>query len=335
MRLLVTMIALFGISTAHAQEGQTAAQLENTTSVMPSGLVPFLGLGAGYTNYHRDADVEGVPSSLKLLGSYYLESQKVVFDLGAGISGQRFSQTAAADRSISGATVEAAARYQWANRWQAGVNVMNLMDQGSSYGANQADAHFAGLQALKEFKIGERWIGRAGARLMADVNVDERTVAMAMLDLQVGWNPAPRSPSVTTVSAQNNAPATRAPATATEKPGIAKFDVDSNELSAADRAELKKIAQRLAEMPKGEVSSIEVVGHADPTGSSARNVRLSEARALTVKEVMANEGVTVPVRVIGKGSTEAQGENYEEQRRVDLRFNGVKDEAALKDILGL
>lgn len=332
MRLLCLILALVGTSTASfAQDGQTAARVESASGVLPSGLVPFLGLGAGYTGYHRDADVEGMPSSLKLLGSYYLPSQVLVFDLGAGLSGQRFSQSAAPERSVSGASIEAAARYQWANRWQAGLNAMNLLDQGSAFGANQADAHFAGVQALKEFSLGERWLARAGARLMADLNVNDRTVVMAMLDVHFGWNPKATSASVS--SARETAATDLNPGLGS--PTVATFAVDSDQLSPADRKALEALAKKIKALPKGELTAIEVIGHADPTGTDARNLKLSEARALTVKEVMTQAGVSVPVRVIGKGSREAVGSAHEEQRRVDLRLDGTKSEGALKEKLGL
>lgn len=52
------------------------------------------------------------------------------------------------------------------------------------------------------------------------------------------------------------------------------------------------------------VQRLRIVGHADRLGSAAYNDRLSEARANTVAAYLREQGLTLPMEVIGRGSRE-------------------------------
>jgi OOP family OmpA-OmpF porin len=72
------------------------------------------------------------------------------------------------------------------------------------------------------------------------------------------------------------------------------FDVGSNEISAQDQEELKKLAQTATAL-QGYI--IEVTGYADSSGSAAMNTKLSENRAKAVITFLMQQG-NVPVRHI-------------------------------------
>lgn len=194
--LVFSMLMNLMMAGAMAQEsersaGQTQAYFsERGRGGTQTGWAGYLGANAGYTSYNKNIDVEGTPTSLKLLGSYILPNEKGIFDFGYGIQNQVFSQDAAMDSGITTGAMELAARYQFENRWQLGAVYNQFFDKGKNYGANQADAEFAGLQVMKEFGLGDRYIGRAGARLMGGLNVGSETVNMAAIDFQIGWGGA-------------------------------------------------------------------------------------------------------------------------------------------------
>ncbi|HST08754.1 MAG TPA: OmpA family protein [Terriglobales bacterium] len=73
-----------------------------------------------------------------------------------------------------------------------------------------------------------------------------------------------------------------------------KFGIGSATISAADREELKKLAEN-AVANKGYI--VEVIGYADATGSTAVNTKLSENRAKSVVTFLMQEG-GVPIRHI-------------------------------------
>jgi outer membrane protein OmpA-like peptidoglycan-associated protein len=191
-------------------------------------VAPYVGLGAGYTAYTPDLDVEGVPADAKIIGSYATPSQDHVFDLGVGFHNQTFSQEAAPDRDIQSPVFEAAYRYQLDNGIQTGLVWNTIFNDGESYGANQADAQFVGLQALKEFPISNDWAMRAGGRYMTDVNVEDTWLNVVMIDLQFGWNPNART-VVRTASSEHRESWERQPAATyneneSEKSGYASSD---------------------------------------------------------------------------------------------------------------
>jgi outer membrane protein OmpA-like peptidoglycan-associated protein len=347
MKHLILAATLLASTAALAQTSATEGTLTTEgVSTAPSGLVPFLGLGAGYlTNQDQsNNDIEGTPASAKILGSYYAPRAggvKGVFDLGFGIAGQQFSREAATVRSLNGPSLEAAARYQWSNRWQAGAVMNTLFDKGSYYGANQGDAQFAGLQVLKEFDVSATWLGRAGLRAMTDLNIDGQTVNTAMIDLQFGWNPA-RKQSVSNVASNEDLEIediNREPASMfAGDTGYVSFEFDSAALDRGDQTRLERLASSLDDRTD-LFESVTVIGHADPIGTEAYNQRLSERRAQSVHDALVSYGWPVNnLEIIGLGerqplTTEENSPEFAENRRVQIQFKGVTNEEELRRIL--
>jgi outer membrane protein OmpA-like peptidoglycan-associated protein len=104
-----------------------------------------------------------------------------------------------------------------------------------------------------------------------------------------------------------------------------KFAVGSSNISASDQEELKK----LAEAARGQTGYIvEVIGHADSTGSAAVNTKLSEERAKAVVLYLFQQG-NIPMRHIvapgamGEYGPTASNESKAgraENRRVDVKI---------------
>ncbi len=155
-----------------------------------TGWTPYLGAGVGYTNNTNNLYAEGVPSSVKIIGSYQLKSTKGIFDLGYGLQNQSFSQTKALENNISTAAMELAARYQFETQLQLGIVYNQLFNKGQNFGANQADVEFAGVQLLKEFGMGSDYAGRFGVKILTSLNVNNETSNMYMLEFQIGWGGA-------------------------------------------------------------------------------------------------------------------------------------------------
>lgn len=172
--------------------------IETYSAGAQTGFAGYLGLNAGYTNYNSNLNVEGAPSSVKLLGSYVTPNQKFVMDAGYGWQTQEFSSKEVADSTVSTGAMELAARYQFDNRWQLGAVYNQLFNKGENFGANQADAEFAGLQLLREFNMGNKFLGRAGLRAMTSLNVNGDSVNMALIDFQMGYGQTSREVSTST-----------------------------------------------------------------------------------------------------------------------------------------
>ncbi len=345
---------IFASAAAWAQSDTAATRgslSSEAVSVAPEGWVPFLGAGAGYTTSDHTGSgqnlQEGMPTSVKLLGSYYTESTKGVFDLGFGYNNQQFSRDLAPATTVSGPSIEAAARYQWDSRWQAGVIGTTLFDRGEYYGANQADAQFAGLQVLKEFNVAPAWLMRVGGRVLTDLNVNDETVSMALIDLQLGWDANASRQSVRDVaSTEPSRPVARPnPGSAlgsvkmeTNRPGFVRFEFDSAQVSNPDRNRVRDLARAL-EGRTDLYSSIEVIGHTDPVGTEEYNQGLSERRAASVRDILVDAGwARTNIQTEGRGETELAimselAPNFGDNRRVEIQFNGVRDQRQLRDLL--
>lgn len=364
---LITLLSLGSLASValanqETQSMPTTSSLELTqeeTAKAPQGILPFLAAGGGYTGYENLSQTESSPATLKLLGSYYFESPTVV-DLGFGVNNQQFIQaTGAQETATTGGVAELALRYRWDNRWQAGIVGNQFYEQGRNLSADQGDAHFVGLQVLKEFNITQSWLARIGARAMSLTNNTDGLVAMYLVDLQIGWNPGAYRPSVRQVSETTNPvqrefarPETQTPAAPpvalrqearTELKDVAYSNLRSNEgviqfptsavaLSNSDQQKLSRVAKALNEN-SDLFERVEIRGYADASGSSILNERLSQQRAEQVRSVLRKNGLSsASVVAKGMGSRDSTG-SMAADRRAEIVFVGVKDEEKLREVL--
>jgi OOP family OmpA-OmpF porin len=107
----------------------------------------------------------------------------------------------------------------------------------------------------------------------------------------------------------------------------AHFAVDSAELRPDGIEQIQKLAGRAKNVKD---LGIEVSGHADSTGPEDYNLRLSERRARSVKEVLVEEGID-PGVIMTRGYGEAvpiasndTAEGRARNRRVDVTVTGIK-----------
>lgn len=84
--------------------------------------------------------------------------------------------------------------------------------------------------------------------------------------------------------------------------GDVLFATGSAQLTAGAQSRLDRLAQFLQRYPD---RSLRVEGYTDSTGSSATNLRLSEDRAMAVRDALAARGVN-PGRIVAQGLGEAQ-----------------------------
>ena len=362
-KFIITILLCTGVIANAADQSSTSSTLQfgrEATEGAPHGVLPFIGAGGGYTGYDTNVqDVEGTPATIKLIGSWYLESPWV-FDVGYGVNNQQFTHSTAFNTSSTEGALELAARFRTQNRWQLGVIGNHFFDQGKNYAASQADAQFAGLQVLKEFNMSPAWLARIGGRAMSETNNTGNVVMMYLVDLQIGWNPTAYKTSVKSVAAEQQQPMKEedfvaeeevvAPArpVVQQKPApiltdVAMASLISGEqsinfstsryaLTNQDKNRLAQVAKAL-EDNKDLYERVEVRGYTDPSGSAAANDRLSQRRAQTVADLLQRNGLdSSKVVAVGRGSEGSTGD-MKADRRAELVFIGVKDEAALKEAL--
>lgn len=77
-----------------------------------------------------------------------------------------------------------------------------------------------------------------------------------------------------------------------------------NDLTAEGHGQLRQVVEEIKQKNEN-VKRIEVVGYADPIGNDAANLRLSQARAETIRKVLLEQGVRSElVHASGRGSTD-------------------------------
>lgn len=258
-------------------------------------------------------------------------------------------------------------RGDWSN-WSVGVDALYFFNHNRGFrpfllagigGINEdnqsADAWSfmwnAGAGAIWDF--GDNWSMRSDVRyrwsdnsdkLGNDKNFDDWVIS---LGVQYAFGPKPVPPAPRVAPAPTPAPApyvAPAPQPAPvpvppppPQPITRNFELAADGMFAFDKSELSpvgksRIDNMLAAMRQAgitEVQNLRIVGHTDPLGSADYNMRLSQARAETVKAYLASSGV--PVGVI---STSGAGETQLRVTEADCRAKGqAKTRAALIECL--
>ncbi len=117
------------------------------------------------------------------------------------------------------------------------------------------------------------------------------------------------------------------------------FDFDEAELRASTRENLLKLTSTLG---KYEDTNLRIVGHTDKVGSESYNTQLSQRRARTVADFLADQGID-PTRflILGQGESEPVADNdteygRQQNRRVEVAIyaNEELKEAAREGKVG-
>lgn len=315
------------------------SKIQRTQAGRPEGLVPFLGFGLGYMDRSDRHETEGVPFQMKLLGSYYSPNYFLVGDLGLGIEHQSYSQDENGD-STTQAMLEAAGRYEFAERLSAGVVLNLLSGQGDKIGSESDNAYFWGLQVVKEFPL-KSWnvdsIARVGAKLSTDINIPGERVNVFMLEASMGFpNFEKRDPSIVRSYRPVSKPVPQQIVlnNLLADPNDSQFGLNSAEVNTAQVSYLNRLAKALGQNP-GLVQEIYIVGHADETGSDQLNMKLSKRRAEEVAQKLRQAGLfNANIKVDWKGSSlPVSRTNLDQNRRVEVKFMGVRDDIQLDQIL--
>jgi OOP family OmpA-OmpF porin len=163
---------------------------------------------------------------------------------------------------------------------------------------------------------------------------------------------APPPPAPVVQPAPPPPPVALAPAPAPKPPILEKLTLSSDVLFDFDKATLKdsgkqKLDELVARIKDAKVEGITAIGHADRIASEKYNQVLSEQRAQSVKEYLAQKGVpTSNIKAEGKGESEPvtgdsckhmgpeTGKNrklvacLQPDRRVDIEVAGTRQVAA-------
>lgn len=306
----------------------------------PKGLWPLLGVGVGYMSRSEDIRTEGVPAHIRFLGSYYFEGPWVT-ELGGGLYNEILSQKGGGADTIQALELEAASRYQLADRWSLGA-VWTTLTGNNRYESNTKNwTSFVGVQVKRDIAWDNEYLVRMGGRFMTDVGVSGEQINAALFEVEVGLGDG-QSPQVVEVEQEDFSVAPHLAERAFSGPIVFDGPMNFIENQPTMISTASRRADRLARILADNshlFDRIEITGHADERGPDNFNQVLSERRAETMAHKFRRAGLSSSRLIVdGKGSTDpvAPGNSttsWFKNRRVEVRILGVKDETALNSLL--
>ncbi len=349
-RLVCAFTLIFSMSVFAAETSNMLAfkpEVQRGDIYKPEGLWPLLGVGLGTMDHNSTTRTGGLPTQIKVLGSYYFDTIPWVADLGLGLHNEFLTQKGGGSDTIQSLYTELAGRYQFSNRWQLGAIWNTLVDNPDRYASNTNNlASFIGAQAFKEFAWKDEYLVRLGGRAMTSMGLSGGSVNTVMAELEVSFGPGhggsglvEEKPAITpqpvAVAAHLDTQAMR---TYDLDPRLVHFDTNSTKLVKTSERYFKRLARALADNHQ-LFDRVEVVGHADQRGAFPYNDKLSKRRAQAVSQQLVKAGVKSSQLIIeGKGKRALLTQSMKpaallRNRRVQLQFQGVKNEAALQNII--
>ncbi len=162
-----------------------------------------------------------------------------------------------------------------------GCGTMNNTAKGTLFGAGGGAALGAGIGAI----AGKGKGAAIGAAIGAAVGAGTGAIIGNKMDKQKAELERIEGAKVDTISDANGLKALKV----TFAEGIL-FETNKSELSFNSKSALDKFAQSLSENPD---TDLVIYGHTDNTGSKSVNQRISEERAMSVRNYLVNKGIGV------------------------------------------
>lgn len=190
MKTLLVIVTMLASSWAMAQEGRTAGSQDRY--LLPSGWGEYFSITTGVMEQFDDeTPTGGQPNSLKVLGSRQLGDSRWIADGGLG---WQFHTLTDADRVdydvINSLIIEAAFRYQFANRWELGGIIDALVVDRDRYGTTSDFTLFTGPTLMRDFVWADTDM-RFGVSALRDINIEAETGDMVLVHyhLRFGGDP--------------------------------------------------------------------------------------------------------------------------------------------------
>lgn len=371
-RISVCISAALAVCLAQAQAAPTAA------SGASRGF--YLGVGGGWANslidydhLHDDLQTGRIDAPIydddqsgawRVFAGWpvrdWLAVEASWFDLGRFTYGADLAAATRVDghAEVRGAAVDAVMHWPMWQRWSALARV------GAAFTRMQYGLNSTGVGAISRHGHDHDWTPKVGLGLQYDVTPrllarveweryrlrhdDLPRMPINAWMLSVGWKfgdaPASATPAPAPVAAeapQEAPPAPVAPVGASLKSSSfseeSLFNFDSAELRDEGRQKLQALAGEVSAMPYAQ---IRVIGHASPSGTDEYNMRLSQRRAMAVRDELVRAGldagrlqveargerepVTQPGQCPGNEATDAQTRQcHQPDRRVRIEVNAA------------
>lgn len=343
---VLVMIASFTVFAEEINFLAFKPEIQRGDIFKPQGLWPLMGVGLGTMN-STNTRTGGYPSHLKFLGSYYFDQNPIVVDGGIGMHNEFVTQRGPGSDTIQSLYTEVAGRYILTDRWQVGGIWNTLIDNPRRYQSNSGNlASFFGAQALKEFTWNDEYLVRVGGRATTSVGLSGGSVNTVMAELEVSFGPGSKTAAVQPQPViVERAPVAIAPHLDTHAvrtfhldPKLVHFNTDSTKLVKNSQMYINRLARALANNHQ-LFERVEVIGHTDQRGTNIYNDKLSQRRARAISEKLVAAGVrTNQIQTEGRGKKDLLSHSMKPSalllnRRVQLEFQGVKNQEALKNVI--
>jgi outer membrane protein OmpA-like peptidoglycan-associated protein len=345
--------------------------------MQPSGLgwTLYLGADGGYVQVAaKDTNEESHKKGyhLGIQGTSFLFINQIGLDIGVGfyrnsVSGntpEKYKNLDGIEEDIENAQIttqalqlQFAGKYLFSNGWGLGPigTVLFGEDTGFTPGKSSVpETVFAGLTVHKDFESNPKsnLRMRVGAKVLASLNLTQRTAYLALLSFDIGLPLIrPKTYIVERETLEMKQRTQKKVVERTIEKTVVKernrflfdsqtinFETDKSTLSPSSIVFLQKLSKLLQE-DANLWNSLLVEGHTDKRGSREHNQTLSEERAQAVKRILISSGISEK-RVYAQGfgfdvpfDPGSDALSLARNRRVEMNFSGVTNPQKLRRIV--
>jgi outer membrane protein OmpA-like peptidoglycan-associated protein len=305
----------------------------------------FVGAGIGYGKINTDivadfGDKEANPAKFTIIGKYYHRYWAI--SAGGGYYMIKFKNDLEGENSYKLITdsfyLNIAPHYRFGKRWSIGGSLQYFIGQelliapSSFTNVNNEKTTNTLVGLVVDYDIPfKKFRMKTGLSFHKPMAVGTRDVFIAMLNFQFGVPIYDNEERLTKIIYKTKEVIKMVPAEVIVLgEQVVNFDSGKHNLNSKSKKFLEEMATLLSENPEFW-ELIKIVGHTDARGSDQSNLRLSERRVQSVKDVFLSGGASSDrVFAIGMGETKlkSQGKtavDHKINRRVELQFVGQLD----------
>ncbi len=180
--VLMLASSAFAAGNNSSLDSRSTARAHYATTHSDEGFIPSVGLGFGHLDQSGNSEADGDGVNAQLIGTYMFGDSNWIADAGIGFQKEYLRGT---DSQPIVGLLSVDGRYDLGNRYTLGPVADILIGNGGDFGTSNKFLTMIGLVGMKEFRVMNDQLIRAGLKF--DTQVGQSNQTSNYLGLVVQW----------------------------------------------------------------------------------------------------------------------------------------------------